>query len=209
MTVALSMVSAYLLGSLPFAYLVSMRKGIDIRRIGDCNVGAFNVFRHAGFEAGMITLLLDMGKGATAILVARLFHVSEPVVYLSGIMAVAGHNWPVFLGFRGGRGEATVIGILFVIIPWIIAITFLLGIIILFTTKNSIWVGIVLFIPLPVIGVISYYVRGNPSPVTIGYAVLLPCISGITHWLTTRKLSPDAKKEAGSFWIAGRGSHRD
>ena len=100
MKVALSLVGAYLLGSLPFAYLVSMRRGIDIRKLGDHNVGAFNVFRHAGLEAGLITLILDIGKEATAILLARSLHVGEPIIYLSGIMAVIGHNWPVFPGFR-------------------------------------------------------------------------------------------------------------
>ncbi|MEJ2738731.1 MAG: glycerol-3-phosphate acyltransferase, partial [Dehalococcoidia bacterium] len=98
MVIALCLVIAYLLGSLPFGYVMSLRNGMDIRKVGDHNVGAFNVFRHAGLEAGLITLVLDMGKGATAILVACLLHVDEPVIYLSGIMAVVGHNWPVFLG---------------------------------------------------------------------------------------------------------------
>ena len=116
MNVALSLIFSYLMGSIPFAYLTGRLNGLDIRKVGDHNVGAFNVFRHAGLEAGLITLALDMGKGSAGILLARSLHVDEPVVFLSGITAVLGHNWPVFLGFRGGRGEATVIGILFMII---------------------------------------------------------------------------------------------
>ena len=202
MNIALSLVLSYLLGSLPFAYLVSQRSGIDIRVLGDHNVGAFNVLRHVGLEAGLITLFLDISKGAVAIIVARALNAGELIVYLSGIMAVIGHNWPVFLRFKGGRGEATAIGVLFVIIPWMMLFTFIVGIIVLFLTRNSILVGMVLFIPLPVIGLISYWLLREPPLITVGYSVVLPCISGITHWLTTRNLSYEERKEAGAFWIS-------
>jgi glycerol-3-phosphate acyltransferase PlsY len=209
MNIVLSLILAYLLGSLPFAYIISLRSGLDIRKIGDYNVGAFNVFRHAGLKAGILTLLLDMSKGAAAVILARALHADEIVVYLSGIFAVVGHNWPVFLKFKGGRGEATVIGILFVIIPWIMAFTFIVGIIVLFATRNSILVGTVLFIPIPVIGLISYIMFQEPPLITTGYAVLLPCISGFTHWLTTHKLPEELKKEAATFWIANNKNRRD
>jgi glycerol-3-phosphate acyltransferase PlsY len=204
-----SLVLAYLLGSLPFAYFISLKNGVDIRKVGDYNVGAFNVFRHVGFEAGLATLVLDMSKGAAAIILARVLHADEWVVFLSGILAVIGHNWPVFLKFKGGRGEATVIGILFMVIPWIMTFTFLTGIIVLFSTRNSILVGAVLFIPIPFIGLISYYLFQTPPLVTTCYSVLLPCISGFTHWLTTYKLPPDAKKESGIFRIASTKNRHD
>jgi glycerol-3-phosphate acyltransferase PlsY len=202
--VALSLVLAYLLGSLPFAYLVSWRKGVDIRRVGDFNVGAFNVFRHVGLEAGLITLVLDIGKGATAVVIARALHVNE-VIYLAGIAAVLGHNWPVFLGFRGGRGEATAVGVLLATVPWVMVFALFLGVIVLFTTKNSIRVGMVLFIPIPVICGITYWLLRKPPLIVLIYTVLLPCITGFTHWLTTRQLSPEEKKEARAFWIANFG----
>jgi glycerol-3-phosphate acyltransferase PlsY len=200
--IALSLVLAYLLGSLPFAYVISLRKGVDIRKVGDHNVGAFNVFRHVGLEAGIITLMFDIGKGAIAVLVARALNVNELVVYLTGVVAVVGHNWPVFLGFRGGRGEATVIGVLFMVVPWMMLCTLAIGIIVLFITKNSIWAGMVLFIPIPVICGISYWLLREPPLMVLGYTVLLPCITGFTHWLTTRQLPPEGKREAKVFWIA-------
>jgi len=149
MNIAMSLVMAYLLGSIPFAYLISRTKGVDIRRVGDGNVGAFNVFRHVGLGAGLATLALDIGKGATAIMVAKALHIPEIAVCLAGIAATIGHNWPVFLKFEGGRGEATIIGVLAVLVPWQMAITFVLGIIVLFTTRNSILTAMAIFIPLP------------------------------------------------------------
>lgn len=204
MNITLSLVIAYLLGSIPFAYIIGRINGIDIREIGDRNVGSFNVFRHLGFGPGFATIILDMAKGAAAILLAKVLNVDEIIVFLTGVAVVAGHNWPVFLGFRGGRGEATIIGVLFALVPLQIAITFTAALIVLFTTYNSIWVGITLFIPLPVICLISYLVFQQPSIGTVIYTVLLPCISGITHWFTTRRLSPEAKKESETFWIANQ-----
>jgi glycerol-3-phosphate acyltransferase PlsY len=204
MNIAFSLIIAYLLGSIPFAYLVSRIKGVDIRLIGDRNAGSFNVFRNVGFGAGFTTLILDMLKGTAAILVARALNVEEIVVFLSGAAAVAGHNWSVFLGFKGGRGEATILGVLFALVPLQLAITFAMALIVLFTTHNSIWVSITLFVPLPIICFLSYWFLKQPSLGTVIYTVLLPCMSGITHWFTTRHLSPEAKKESETFWIANQ-----
>ena len=203
MNIALSLVIGYLLGSIPFAYLTSRLKGIkDIRDVGDSNAGAFNVFRHAGLGAGLATLFLDIAKGAVAIIIAKALHVSELAVFLTGIAAVIGHKWPVFLRFRGGRGVGTIVGILFVLVPWQMAITFASAIIVVFSTKKSIWTSMVLFIPLPFICLLSYWLLNEPRLSVVIYSALLPCLSGIAHWLTTRHLSHEARKESGTFWIA-------
>jgi glycerol-3-phosphate acyltransferase PlsY len=204
MNIALSLVISYLLGSIPFAYIIGRINGTDIRQIGDRNVGAFNVFRHVGFGPGFVTVILDIIKGAAAILVARAFNVDEIVVFLTGVSVVAGHNWPVFLRFRGGRGEATIIGVLFALVPIQITITFAIAIIVLFATHNSILVGAILFVPVPFLCLLSHFFFQQPSVGTIVYTVLLPCLSGITHWFTTRHLPPDAKKESETFWIANQ-----
>ncbi len=208
MNIALSLVIAYLLGSIPFAYIISRQRDLDIRLVGDRNVGAFNVFRHGGLDIGLVTLMLDIGKGAAAIIIANALHVGQLVVFLVGIIVVAGHNWPVFLRFRGGRGGATVLGVLFTLVPWELAITLSLGILVLFTTRKSIWVGMVLFIPLPFICFIAHRLSGEPPLAIVIYTMILPCLSGITHWLTTWHLPPDAKKEAATFWIANPKGHQ-
>ncbi len=206
MNTGLSLALAYLLGSIPFAYLISRAKGIDIRKVGDGNVGAFNVFRHVGLKAGLTTLILDMAKGTAAVTLAKALHSSEVVTCLAGAAAVAGHNWPLFLSFRGGRGEATIIGVMFAMVPWQMVFTFVVGIIVLFTTRNSIWVGAALFVPLPLICFTTNRLLGQPSLTIVLYTVLLPCLAGFTHWLTTRHLPPEARREAGTFWIA---RHKD
>jgi glycerol-3-phosphate acyltransferase PlsY len=207
MNIALTLVIAYLLGSIPFAYIIGRINGIDIRNIGDRNVGAFNVFRHLGFGPGFATVILDMAKGAGTIFLARILEVPEIVIFAAGLVAVIGHIWPVFLKFKGGRGEATIIGILFALVPWQIAITFIAALIVLFTTYNSIWVGMTLFIPLPFICLLSYFTMQQPSIGTIIYTVLLPCVSGISHWITTKRLSTEGKKESETFWIANQKNH--
>lgn len=204
MNIALTLVIAYLLGSIPFAYIIGRINGTDIRNIGDRNVGAFNVFRHLGFGPGFATVILDMAKGAGTIFLARLLDVPEIIIFFAGLLVVIGHIWPVFLKFKGGRGEATIIGILFALVPWQIAITFIAALIVLFTTYNSIWVGMTLFIPLPFICLASYFIFQQPSVGTIIYTVLLPCVSGITHLITTKRLSAEAKKESETFWIANQ-----
>jgi glycerol-3-phosphate acyltransferase PlsY len=122
----LALVAAYLLGSVPAAYLMGrLRKGIDIRQVGSHNMGAMNVFYSVGFGEGMAVLAFDIGKGAAAVFLARVMGTPEIVQLLAGLMAVVGHNFPVFLNFKGGRGGATCIGILVFIMPW--GIPFYLG----------------------------------------------------------------------------------
>ena len=115
---------AYFLGSIPTAYiLVRWVKGQDIRDGGSHNVGALNTYRQAGIPAGIAVLLVDMAKGVLAVVVPRLVGAEDWVLFLTTHLVVAGHNWPVFLNFRGGKGAAAIFGISLVIVPWLTAIT--------------------------------------------------------------------------------------
>ena len=110
--------AAYLLGSLPVAFMAGRVHGIDIRRAGSGNVGATNAFRTLGVAAGAITLALDMTKGAAAVLLAeRLATNPATMVPAAGVCAVIGHLFPVWLGFRGGKGVATAAGVFAVLSP--------------------------------------------------------------------------------------------
>jgi acyl phosphate:glycerol-3-phosphate acyltransferase len=114
----IAIVCAYLLGSLPFAYIIArLVKGVDIRQVGTKNMGAMNTFYRIGFGWGVLVLLLDMGKGVLSILVARWLGVDVLYQYITAGVTVIGHMFPVFLGFRGGKGGATVIGILALLMP--------------------------------------------------------------------------------------------
>lgn len=108
----LAAVLGYLLGSIPFGIVITRAFGLgDLREIGSGNIGATNVLRTGNKTAALLTLLLDSGKGAAAVLIARAI-APEDAVQLAGFAAFLGHCFPVWLGFRGGKGVATYLGTL-------------------------------------------------------------------------------------------------
>jgi glycerol-3-phosphate acyltransferase PlsY len=114
----LLVVAAYLIGSIPFGYLIVRGKGAgDIRETGSGGTGATNVSRRAGKAAGVLTLLLDAAKGCIAVLIARTVSGDDWVIAAAAIAALVGHIFPVWLGFRGGKGVATGVGIFLVLAP--------------------------------------------------------------------------------------------
>jgi acyl phosphate:glycerol-3-phosphate acyltransferase len=111
------LIIAYLLGSIPFGYLiVKLRTGSDIRASGSGATGATNVTRKAGKTAGLATLILDLIKGSAAVLLAS--RLDPEMVPWAGLTAIAGHCFPVWLGFRAGKGVATALGVFLAIAPW-------------------------------------------------------------------------------------------
>ena len=198
--IVISLVAAYLLGAIPFAYLFGKIKGVDIRVVGDLNVGAANVFRHVGLGWGIVTLVVDIAKGALAILLAKTIGISETTILFVGVAAVIGHNWTVFLQFRGGRGLATAIGVLLVFLPKEMLMAAVSGITVLVVTGSTAWFGLALFAPLLFL---SWWF-GEPVSLLL-YAIFLPCLAGFAHWLTTRNLPEDKQKEALKLWVAGKG----
>jgi glycerol-3-phosphate acyltransferase PlsY len=118
MTRIIVVVVAYLLGSIPFGYLIVRRKmGADIRQTGSGGTGATNVTRRAGKAAGVLTLLLDAAKGSAAVLIARAVAGDDWLIAAAAIAALVGHMFPVWLSFRGGKGVATGVGIFLVLAP--------------------------------------------------------------------------------------------
>ena len=115
MTVAAWVIAGYLFGSIPSGYLaVRMLLGKDIRTLGSGNIGATHVTRFAGRKWGVAVALFDMAKGGLVVLAARLFGVQEPLVLaLAGFAGVLGHNFPLWLNFKGGKGVATSFGVIF------------------------------------------------------------------------------------------------
>jgi glycerol-3-phosphate acyltransferase PlsY len=109
---ALVAVLGYLLGSVPFGVVITRAFGLgDLRKIGSGNIGATNVLRTGNRAAAAATLILDGAKGAVAVLIARTLH-AEDAAQLAGLSAFLGHLFPVWLGFRGGKGVATFLGTL-------------------------------------------------------------------------------------------------
>jgi glycerol-3-phosphate acyltransferase PlsY len=100
-------VLAYLLGSIPFSYIVARRRGVDVRRVGSGNVGATNVMRNVGKAAGLAAFALDFLKGLAVGAGARFLAPEGPLPAVAAVTAVLGHMYPVWLRFRGGKGVAT------------------------------------------------------------------------------------------------------
>lgn len=117
--------SAYLLGAIPFGLWIAKTRGVDIRRVGSGNIGATNVFRSVSRPLGILTFLLDFGKGvagctlvpAAAVCWAGLPAAEMPLRVCCGALTVVGHNWPAYLGFRGGKGIAASAGLLLGLAP--------------------------------------------------------------------------------------------
>jgi acyl phosphate:glycerol-3-phosphate acyltransferase len=128
--------AAYLLGSIPFGLLLGKLFGAaDVRKAGSGNIGATNVARVAGPLAGILTLLLDAAKGAFAVvLAARLSEQSSTWMMIAGLCALVGHCFPIWLGFRGGKGVATAAGVFGVLCP-----PAFLGAVILFLLVVAYW----------------------------------------------------------------------
>ena len=110
--------TGYLLGSVPFGVILGWAaRRIDVRDHGSGNTGMTNVLRTVGRPAAALVLLLDMGKGVASVVLARALSDTAGVESAAALAALAGHNWPVFLGFRGGKGTATGWGALLVLSP--------------------------------------------------------------------------------------------
>jgi len=117
--IIIALLLAYLIGSFPSAFIITrLRKGMDIRTVGSRNMGAMNTFYSVGFWWGILVLFLDIGKGVLAVAAAWQLTNSDYVQMAAGVAAVLGHNFPVFLKFKGGKGGATCIGILVYLMPW-------------------------------------------------------------------------------------------
>ncbi len=175
----------YFLGSIPTAYVAGrLLKGGDIRQMGDGNVGAANAFHQLGAKVGIAVFFVDAGKGALAILIAQAANIPQAAVLFTGVAAVAGHNWPVFIGLRGGRGESIAIGVLLTLITQPMLILAGPALATLFIKRNVIIASCVLFIPLPLVcwglGV---------SGALVAYSIGLPCLVGFTHFIRTRRVA--------------------
>ncbi len=139
---ALTIVAAYLAGSLSFAVIVSRAMGLsDPRSYGSGNPGATNVLRSGNKKAALLTLLFDALKGAVPVLLVQQFGepygLGEGTVALVGLAAFVGHLWPVFFRFRGGKGVATAAGVLMALNPWLGLATFATWLIVAFFFRYS------------------------------------------------------------------------
>jgi len=179
----LIVILGYLLGSIPTGYIAGrVFKKVDIRKVGDGNMGAQNAFHQLGAKVGVVVGIFDAGKGVLAILIAQTANISQVAILLAGAATVVGHNWPIFLGFRGGRGESTTIGVLLTIVTQPTLIAGGIATVMLLKTKSVIKASAVLFIPLP----LTCWWLGVPG-LLVAYSICLPCLVGFTHFIRMKQ----------------------
>ncbi|MCX7988853.1 MAG: glycerol-3-phosphate 1-O-acyltransferase PlsY [Thermodesulfovibrio sp.] len=170
---------AFLIGSIPWGYIIGKTKGIDLRKEGSGNIGATNVLRIIGKKEALITLLLDISKGILPVLVIKLIPLYANNLFLVGLVgtcAILGHCFSPFMKFRGGKGVATTIGVLLAYAPLAGLISILIWIITFKFSKISSLGALISFAILP----ISVYIL-NYSDEVLFFAFLFTVIIYIRH----------------------------
>jgi glycerol-3-phosphate acyltransferase PlsY len=162
---AAAVVLAYLLGSIPFAFLWSRRwSAVDLRSVGSGNLGAANVMRASGVPSGIAVALLDAGKGALAVaLASRLSGNDAAAPAAAGLAAIVGHIYPIWMRFRGGKGVATACGVFSVLTPAAIPAALAIFIGVVWLTRYISLGSVVASLALPPIA----YATGAPAPAVV------------------------------------------
>jgi glycerol-3-phosphate acyltransferase PlsY len=198
----LLLVGGYLMGAIPTAYLVARwRRRIDIRQYGSGNVGGANLVKVGARWMAAATVIFDIGKAMPAVWVAQIVGLDIPQQVAVAIVAVVGHNWPVFLRFSGGRGIATIMGAAFIVpvvnglIPWSI-IAFLTVMVVNILTVRNIPIGI--GIAVVVMPIVSAAV-GEPLAITLGFVALFVIM--VIRRLTPRRTAISASVPTGELLL--------
>ncbi|MDQ7794059.1 MAG: glycerol-3-phosphate acyltransferase [bacterium] len=168
---------SYVIGSFPSAYLATrMLSGQDIRRVGSGNVGGMNAARNVGLPAGIVTGILDVAKGALAVYLARSLSADPWLPLICAVAVVAGHNWMLFLGLKGGKGLGASAGAMLVLLPVSIAVVVPLIAVLALVFRNTYMGVVVAFGLLPLV----LYLLG-PGPVWAAFGAALAVVVIAKH----------------------------
>jgi glycerol-3-phosphate acyltransferase PlsY len=168
MRAAMLVIAAYLFGSLPTGVWVARWAGVDVRRSGSGNIGATNVARTAGGPAGLLTLLADVAKGVIPAALATLLLDDQWLIALTGVVAVFGHIFSVFLRFSGGKGVATAFGVFVVLAPLAAGFAALVFAVVAFSTRYVSLASMLAAMALPAMAIVC----GYPAPLSGAAAVV-------------------------------------
>jgi len=187
-TIAFAVLVGYLIGSVPAGYLAGCIAGIDIRKVGSGNIGATNVLRILGKRYGYPVFLFDFLKGVAAVEVSILiFDRYHPVAsrelcaILAGVASVIGHSYPVWLTFKGGKGVATSVGVVFALLPFAALIFAIVWVTTFLTSRYVSVASIAAAIALPVtVGALLYFEQLN-QPVLLYFSICLAVVVIVRH----------------------------
>lgn len=184
---------AYLVGAIPFGVLFARAGGVhDLRQRGSGNIGATNVLRTAGKKAAVLTLLADALKGYLPVLLARLMGFDETIVALAATAALAGHIFPVYLKFKGGKGVATGFGVVLAFLPQVagaVLVTWLLTVAIF---RYSSLAAVTACVALPL-----FTLYFQPTPVACVFSLLAGSMILYRHKDNIQRLLKGAEKKIG------------
>jgi glycerol-3-phosphate acyltransferase PlsY len=155
-----AVIAGYLIGSIPFALILTRRWGADLRQVGSGNLGAANVMRASGLAAGILVAALDMAKGAASVCLASWIGDSVAAPAAAGLAAIIGHIYPVWLRFRGGKGVATASGVFSMLTPAAVPPALAIFAATVWLTKYVSLASVVATIALPPMA----YAFGAPAP---------------------------------------------
>ncbi|OEH84782.1 acyl-phosphate glycerol 3-phosphate acyltransferase [Desulfuribacillus stibiiarsenatis] len=184
----------YLLGSISFSYLVGKYwAGIDIRNFGSGNAGATNTLRVLGVGPGIIVFIFDGLKGVMSVLIAEFISSGDPLVMIvAGISSIVGHNWPIYLKFKGGKGVATTIGVVASLVFWPALYSALIASILLVTTRYVSLASIVFSILIPIFVIFLGY-----SLSYIIFTILIAILVCLRHKENIKRLLKGTERKFG------------
>lgn len=170
------LVAAYLLGAISWGKLFGKMCGVDLLQVGSGSTGGTNALRAMGPVIGLIVGLLDCGKGVAAVWLARQFATAEWVAFAAGLIVVVGHNYSIFLKFKGGKGIATTAGVYLVLTPLALACAIPVSLLAIFLTRYVSLGSLIFVAQMPL-----FILTINPQSGIIVLAVLLAVMAFIRH----------------------------
>lgn len=203
MNAAICLLFAYVVGSIPSAYYAGRIKGIDLRQYGSGNLGFTNAFRMLGAKLSIPVLIFDILKGAASVWFARyMTGGNEIIAIFAGLLAIIGHNWTIFLGFRGGgKGVAATAGVFLALTPVSFLCAAIVFIIVLATSRYmslaSLLFGIVLVIASAILVYLKY--EFAPAMEVFIFSIITASLIVIRHHSNIKRLLNGTESKFGSF----------
>lgn len=180
----------YVLGSIPSSLLISLIFGVNILKEGDGHISATAVFRRLGLIPFLIAILLDVIKAMLAIYCAQLITEYQQIILITGLAAVVGHCWSIFIKFRGGLGATVIYSILFILLPIHFLIGGIVAIIILSITRKSSISTIILIVTVTILLLVQYLSAPNDNGLLL---VLFPLVLLLIQYLKRLQISKSDK----------------
>lgn len=193
-------VAAYLVGSIPFSYLVARARGVDLRKVGSGNIGGANVWRSSGFGPFVVAAALDILKGFLPALAAQRLLPGQPFAVVAiGAAAIVGHSFPVYLGFKGGKAVATSAGVLLAIFPLAVAIGLAAWVVMFAITRMSSVGSLSAAAVVLVVGTVFFALGRLP----LAYALFIWLVGGFVIYLhrsNIQRLRAGTENRFGKLW---------